>query len=254
MQASQPSRPTESAAKLGLIFVVDDDAELRELLAQYLASAGYEVWAAESGAALDQFMQQRQPDLVVLDVMMPGEDGLAICRRLRAAASTPILMLTAASEAIDRVIGIELGADDYMAKPFLPRELLARVKAILRRSAREIPASVPRLRYRFADWILDDNDGRLHSTLSPPRQPLQLTAGEYRLLHAMVTAPGRVLTREAIAQAVQGRAFDAFDRSVDVAVSRMRKKLAQTDAQPQLIKTVHALGYVFTAKVEVLAT
>ena len=248
MNNADETRLAARAARPALIFVVDDDVELRSLLTQYLISAGYDVWAAENGAVLDQYLQLRSPDLLVLDVMMPGEDGLSICRRLRAVDHVPILMLTAVAEAVDRIVGIELGADDYMAKPFLPRELLARVKAILRRASTTAAAAPMRRRYRFGDWVLDEHDGCLHSA---HLEPVQLTGGEYRLLHSFVTAPGRVLSRDAIALAVQGRTVDSFDRSIDVAVSRIRKKLLQSDSQPQLIKTVHAFGYVFTGKVEV---
>jgi two-component system, OmpR family, response regulator len=185
----------------------------------------------------------------VLDVMMPGEDGLSICRRIRARSTIPILMLTAVSDATDRIVGIEMGADDYMAKPFLPRELLARIRAILRRTNF---ANVPRAKcakYLFAGWQLDEYDCSLQSRI---HGNLALTGGEYRLLHAFVTAPGRVLTRDAIAQAMHGRTIDALDRSVDVAVSRMRRKLAGSSEGPNLIKSVHALGYVFSGRVDVL--
>ncbi len=230
------------------IVVVDDDDELRALLVQYLSAAGFDVESAADGVALTALLKRGEPDLIVLDLMMPGEDGLSICRRLRAQSQVPILMLTAAGEAIDRVIGIEVGADDYMAKPFMPRELLARVRAILRRSSVPVVRSAERVRYRFAGWVLDEYDCSLHST----RYGVQrLTGGEYRLLHALVSAPGRVLSRDAIAQAMHGRPIDAFDRSIDVAVSRMRKKLLGSDTGPNLIKSVHALGYVFSGKVEV---
>ncbi|MGL4233508.1 MAG: response regulator [Casimicrobium sp.] len=231
------------------IIVVDDDADLRELLSSYLTSSGFIVEAAADGKALDALLAKGEPDLVVLDLMLPGEDGLSICRRLRAESSVPILMLTAAGEAIDRVVGIEIGADDYMAKPFLPRELLARVRAIVRRTGTRMARTAPRIRYQFAGWILDEYDCSLHSV---NQVRVELTGGEYRLLHALVSAPGRVLSREMIANAMHGRSIEAFDRSVDVAISRMRKKLAGDANGPNLIRSVHALGYVFSAKVEVL--
>jgi two-component system, OmpR family, response regulator len=231
------------------IIVVDDDDELRALLSQYLSGAGFDVEAAADGIELTTLLARGEPDLIVLDLMMPGEDGLSICRRLRGQSPVPILMLTAAGEAIDRVIGIEVGADDYMAKPFMPRELLARIRAILRRSAVNISFPVERVRYRFAGWTLDEYDCSLHSDQYGVQR---LTGGEYRLLHALVSAPGRVLSRDAIAQAMHGRQIDAFDRSIDVAVSRMRKKLVGNDMGPNLIKSVHALGYVFSGKVEVV--
>jgi two-component system, OmpR family, response regulator len=231
------------------IVVVDDDAELRGLLSTYLANAGFTVQAAADGKALDELLADSEPDLVVLDLMLPGEDGLSICRRLRASSNLPILMLTASGEAIDRVVGIEIGADDYMAKPFLPRELLARVRAIVRRTSTRVPRTVPRTRYQFAGWTLDEYDCSLHSTATGR---LELTGGEYRLLHAFVSAPGRVLSREMIAKAMHGRSIESYDRSVDVAVSRMRKKLSGDANGPNLIRSVHALGYVFSGKVEML--
>ncbi len=231
------------------VLVVDDDADLRELLSSYLASSGFIVDAAADGKALDVLLAKGEPDLVVLDLMLPGEDGLSICRRLRRESSVPILMLTAAGEAIDRVVGIEIGADDYMAKPFLPRELLARIRAIVRRTGTRVPRTAPRTRYQFAGWVLDEYDCSLHSST---HGRVELTGGEYRLLHALVSAPGRVLSREMIAKAMHGRSIEAFDRSVDVAISRMRKKLAGNPSGPNLIRSVHALGYVFSAKVEVL--
>jgi two-component system, OmpR family, response regulator len=232
------------------IVVVDDDSDLRELLHEYLSTAGFYVETASDGKTLDERLANDMPDLVILDLMMPGEDGLSICRRLRTRSNVPILMLTAAGEAIDRVVGIEVGADDYMAKPFLPRELLARVRAILRRANGGNVRSDSRVRYRFAGWVLDEYDCSLHSNT---HGTLRLTGGEYRLLHALVSAPGRVLSRDAIAEAMHGRSIEAFERSVDVAVSRMRKKLAGSENGPNLIKSVHALGYVFSAKVEAIS-
>ncbi len=241
-------QPNDTHHRAANVIVVDDDHDLRILLRDYLLQAGYAVRAAASGVELDQLIAEAQPDVIVLDVMMPGEDGLSICRRVRAASSIPILMLTAVGEATDRVVGIEMGADDYMAKPFMPRELLARLRAILRRGATPTAVSARRTRYFFSGWILDDYDCSLHSN---QHGVMRLTGGEYRLLHAFVSAPGRVLTRDAIAQAVHGRPVDALDRSVDVAVSRMRKKLAAGEDGPNLIKSVHALGYVFAGKVDV---
>jgi two-component system, OmpR family, response regulator len=231
------------------IIVVDDDADLRDLLCEYLSKNGFLVKSASNGLELDTVLANDGADLIVLDLMMPGEDGLSICRRVRTKSNVPILMLTAAGEAVDRVVGIELGADDYVAKPFLPRELLARVRAILRRANASDVRSGTRTRYRFAGWILDEYDCSLHSVA---QGAVRLTGGEYRLLHAFVTSPGRVLSRDALAEAVRGRSIDAFERSVDVAVSRMRKKLAG-ESGPNLIKSVHALGYVFSAKVEVVS-
>jgi two-component system, OmpR family, response regulator len=243
------TEPTMSILPMQKIVVVDDDADLRELLCEYLSKNSFQVTAAASGSELDNLLSDGSADLIVLDLMMPGEDGLSICRRLRAKSRVPILMLTAAGEAVDRVVGIELGADDYMAKPFLPRELLARIRAILRRATNIDVRGSARTRYRFAGWILDEYDCSLHSET---HGTLRLTGGEYRLLHSFVTSPGRVLSRDALAEAVRGRSIDAFERSVDVAVSRMRKKLAG-ESGPNLIKSVHALGYVFSAKVEVVS-
>ncbi len=242
-----PTVPQEFATYR--IIVVDDDSELRALLSSYLAKAGFAVKAAADGQTLDLLLAEGEPDLVVLDLMLPGEDGLSICKRLRTESTVPILMLTASGEPIDRVVGIEIGADDYMAKPFLPRELLARVRAIMRRTSTRIPRTTTRIRYQFAGWVLDEYDCSLHSGT---HGRVELTGGEYRLLHALVSTPGRVLSREMIAKAMHGRPIEAFDRSVDVAISRMRKKLAGDANGPNLIRSVHALGYVFSAKVEVL--
>jgi two-component system, OmpR family, response regulator len=248
-QMNQDSPANLRILPMPRIVVVDDDVDLRELLREYLSNAGFHVTAAAGGKELDVLLANELPDLIILDLMMPGEDGLSICRRLRNRSNVPILMLTAAGEAIDRVVGIELGADDYMAKPFLPRELLARLRAILRRANGTGVRSGNRTRYRFAGWVLDEYDCSLHSEADGS---VRLTGGEYRLLHAFVSAPGRVLSRDAIAEAVHGRPIEAFERSVDVAVSRMRKKLAGENG-PNLIKSVHALGYVFSAKVEVIS-
>jgi two-component system, OmpR family, response regulator len=235
---------------LATLVVVDDDRDIRTLLAEYLGQAGYHVLPAADGVELDRCLAQANADLIVLDVMLPGEDGFSICRRLRATRDTPVMMLTAVGDPVDRVIGLELGADDYVAKPFLPRELLARIRAVLkRRTGQAVRQPNGTKCYRFAGWVLDE----MTCTVQRDGEPAQeLTGGEYRLLHALVRAPGRVFTRDDIARIVNGRDVAPYERSVDVAISRMRRRLGDSARTPTLIATVHALGYVFRGKVEVI--
>jgi two-component system OmpR family response regulator len=195
-------------------------------------------------------LRETRIDLVVLDVMMPGTDGISLLRQLRSRpsdAEIPVIMLTARIEAMDRILGLEMGADDYVPKPFVPRELLARIKAILKRtSARRAPLAEPDMTtYVFDGWRLDAQ--RMQLT-DPAGNPVTLTSGEYRLLLAFVQAPNRAITREYLLDVTQGREFDAYDRSVDVLISRIRTKL-RDNAKPELLKTVRGVGYAFTATV-----
>jgi two-component system OmpR family response regulator len=187
-------------------------------------------------------------DLVVLDLMLPGEDGLSLCRRLRASSELPVLMLTAKSEPFDRVLGLEMGADDYLAKPFEPRELLARIRSVLRR-ARALPAgpAAPPRRYRFAGWALDATARQL---LSPQGVVVALSGAEYRLLQVFLEHPNRVLSRDQLMDWLQGREAGPFDRSIDLRVSRLRQKLGDDARTPALIKTLRSEGYVLAAAVE----
>jgi two-component system OmpR family response regulator len=225
------------------LLIVDDDREICLLLAKFLAKHGYRVTSVGHGAAMLGALEAARIDLVVLDVMLPGEDGLALCRRLRATSTIPVIMLTAMGEETDRIIGLEMGADDYLAKPFNPRELLARIKAVLRRSGpgpRNESEAVGCL--AFAGWRLDT---RRRQLFSPQGTLVPLRAAEYELLLALAERPQRVLTRDQLLDLTRGRLAAPFDRSVDVQVSRLRRK---TD--PELIHTMRSAGYLFAAAVD----
>ncbi|MGH8736793.1 MAG: response regulator [Burkholderiales bacterium] len=229
--------------------VVDDDAEIRTLLAEYLARQGFRVSLARDGREMRQMLDQNRPDIVVLDIMLPGEDGLALCRDLRARSNLPVIMLTARGEELDRIIGIEMGADDYLAKPFSPRELLARMKSILRRS-RALPASRAEgqsQRLRFAGWTLDSAARHL---IAPDGVVVALSGTEFRLLTVFVEHPNRVLDRNQLMDLTLGREATPLDRSIDVQVSRLRQRLQDDAREPRIIKTVRNGGYVLAASVE----
>lgn len=230
------------------ILIVDDDRELRSLVSNFLTSSGYRVSLADSGAAMTQTMSAARIDLVILDIMMPREDGLSICRRLRAGGSMPIIMLTAAGSETDRVVGLEMGADDYLTKPFSTRELLARVRAVLRRAAMPAPGSAAGTGrvFEFAGWRLDVTRRQLHS---PANALVDLRTAEFDLLLALVERPKHVLTRDQLLDLARGRAANAFDRSIDVHISRLRHRMEIDPKEPLLIKTVRGGGYVFTAEV-----
>ena len=231
------------------ILVVDDHRDIRELLARYLDQSGLRVTAAADAAEARRALKDAAIDLVVLDIMMPGEDGLALCRHLRETTETPVILLTAMAEETDRIVGLEIGADDYITKPFNPRELLARIKAVLRRAqalppGRDVGTAG---RVRFAGWTLDLERRELLDTggvVTP------LSTGEFRLLAAFVEHPGRVLSRDQLIDLTRGRAAAPFDRSVDNQVSRLRRKIEPDPAHPTLIKTVWGGGYSFVAEVE----
>ena len=227
------------------ILVVDDDARIRDLLRRYLTQEGFEVLLAEDGKSLTRIMLRETADLIVLDLMMPGEDGLSICRRLRAANDlTPVIMLTAKGEDIDRIVGLEVGADDYLGKPFNPRELLARIHAVLRRRpAQEAPGapSSDNEVVKFGTFVFDLG----LRTLKKADQEITLTTGEFAMLKALVRHPRIPLSREKLAQLSRGREFEPFDRSLDVQVSRLRKMLETDPTTPRFIQTVWGMGYVF---------
>jgi DNA-binding response OmpR family regulator len=228
------------------ILLVDDDPDIRELVAALLEREGFAVTPAESGAAMDLALSRGLPDLVILDLMLPGEDGLSICRRLRATSAVPILMLTAKSDETDRVVGLELGADDYLSKPFGPRELLARVRALLRRSSLNNQMRQPKVR-RFAfDRFILDLDARI---VTFEDEPAGLTSAEFDLLACFVEHPRRVLSRDQILDYTHGRQSDPLDRTVDILVSRLRRKLETLDPESRLITTVRNGGYLMTATV-----
>jgi two-component system OmpR family response regulator len=229
------------------ILVVDDDREIRDLLARFLRGHGMRVTTARDGREMKRDFDEARYALVVLDLMLPGEDGFALMRWVRGRGTTPVVMLTAMGEETDRIVGLELGADDYLPKPFNPRELLARIRAVLRRAEAAGPAMPPASGFSFAGWRLETARRRL---LDPYGVEVALTGNEYELLHVMLERPGRVLTRDVLLDLVHGRATGPFDRAVDVAVSRLRRKLDDDGKTPEIIKTVRGGGYVFSVPVE----
>src|SRR5215207_7384492 len=232
------------------IALVDDHRDIRDLVSRYLSQHGYRVSVAENGAALRRLLERSAPDLIVLDVMMPGEDGISVCRHLRGTTNLPIIFLTAMAEETDRIVGLEIGADDYLSKPFNPRELLARVKAVLRR-VNALPPQRDGLRaekLRFDGWVL--NLGR-RELLRSDGVAVPLSTAEFRLLKAFLDHAGMVLSRDQLLDLTAGRAAEAFDRSIDNQVSRLRKKIELDPKTPILIKTHWGGGYSFTAEVEV---
>jgi len=231
------------------LLIVDDDREIRDLLSRFLRKHGYRVDTAEDGRAMHQALSSGRFDLVILDLMLPGEDGLSLCRRLRATSSLPVIMLTAIGEDTDRIVGLEIGADDYVTKPFNPRELLARVKAVLRRSASLRPTEddgVEDHALLFEGWRLDLGRRELYG---PDGALMPLTAGEFDLLVAFAEHPGRVLNRDQLLDLTRGRAAQPFDRSIDVQLSRLRRKIESDPKEPRLIKTVRGGGYILSCKV-----
>ncbi|HXE22580.1 MAG TPA: two-component system response regulator OmpR [Rhodoferax sp.] len=234
-----------TASRVDKIVVVDDDARIRDLLRRYLTQEGFEVIVAEDGKALNRILLRDTVDLIVLDLMMPGEDGLSICRRLRAANDrTPIIMLTAKGEDVDRIVGLEVGADDYLGKPFNPRELLARISAVLRRRPPSEAPGAPSAENEtvvFGPFVFDLGA----RTLRRNDEDLPLTTGEFAMLKALVRHPRQPLSREKLAQLARGREFEPFDRSLDVQVSRLRKLVELDASAPRYIQTVWGVGYVF---------
>ena len=230
------------------LLVVDDDREIRDLLARFLRKHGFRIETAADGQEMFAALGAARFELIVLDLMLPGEDGLSLCRRVRASSDLPIIMLTAVGEDTDRIIGLEVGADDYLPKPFNPRELLARIRAVLRRAAeiRREPEGAWSKRFEFQGWVLDAARRALHA---PDGTPVDLTAGEFALLLVFVGHPGRVLTRDQLLDLTRGRNAGPFDRSIDIQVSRLRHKIEDDPKRPVLIKTVRSGGYVFAGTV-----
>jgi two-component system OmpR family response regulator len=226
------------------IIVVEDDREIRALLEPILVREGFLVHLAESGSVLDRLVDRHgMPDAIVLDLMLPGEDGLSICRRLRASSAVPIIMVTAKGEDIDRIVGLEIGADDYLPKPFNPRELIARIRAVLRRSK----APLARARKRLVGGLSVDLDAR---TVALDGEDIELTSAEFELLACFIERPNRVLSRDQLMDWTRGRdAAVPLDRTMDVQISRLRKKL-QRDTLPDLFKTVRNAGYILVQPVE----
>ena len=227
------------------ILVVDDDSGLRELVANLLDEEGYTVATAENGSDLPAALRNADFDLIILDIMLPGQSGLDLCVYIRQTSTVPIMILTARGGEADRIVGLEIGADDYLTKPFSSRELLARIKALLRRANNGHIASAFTRRYKFEGWILDV---ARHELASPESILVQLTTGEYDLLRAFVEAPQRVLTRDQLLDLCRGQGANGFDRSIDVQISRLRRKLAIGSGE-DIIKTVRGAGYMFVPSV-----
>ncbi|TAN59200.1 MAG: response regulator [Magnetospirillum sp.] len=236
------------------ILIVDDDPDICALLTQFLTGQGYTVATAGDGAAMRQALVGETVDLVILDLMLPGEDGLSLCRHLRATTSLPIIMLTAMGSETDRVVGLEMGADDYLAKPFSTRELLARIRAVLRRASQmtpnapgePAPADEPGEILEFSGWHLDVSRRRL---TSPDGVLAEITSGEFDLLLAFLHHPHQVLSRDQLLDLARGRVSGPFDRTIDVQVGRLRRKMETDPKTPELFKTVRGGGYVLTVDV-----
>jgi len=234
------------------ILIVDDDREIRELLAAYLEKNGMRATVAANGRQMRALLEQQNFDLLVLDLMLPGEDGLTLCRELRASKwrALPVLMLTARGEETDRIVGLEMGADDYLTKPFAVRELFARIRSVLRR-ARMLPPNMqvdePEQFISFGDWKLDTVGRHL---LDRAGTVVSLSGAEYRLLRVFLDHPRRVLTRDQLLNLTQGRDADSFDRSIDLLVSRLRQRLLDDAREPRYIKTLRSEGYVFSSEVD----
>jgi DNA-binding response OmpR family regulator len=244
------ANPTEDAVH---ILVVDDDQRIRQMLIRYFEQEGYRISAAADGLSMRAQLSE-SVDVILLDVVMPGEDGLTLAREIRAKSDVGIIMLTGRDDVLDRVVGLEVGADDYIAKPFHLREVMARVKSVLRRRGPR-PDQPPRAAVpgggdevtRFDGWRLDAGRRQL---VSPRGEDIALTTGEFDLLSALVKHPGRVFGREALMDLTRGRAWEAFDRTIDAQVARLRKKIEDDPKNPVLIKSVRGVGYVFTGKVD----
>ena len=230
------------------ILVVDDHSEIRDLLKRFLEQHGMRVSCARDGKEMKRLLDEREFDLLVLDLMMPGEDGLTLCRELRVKSRLPIIMLTAMGEETDRIIGLEMGADDYLSKPFNPRELLARIKAVMRRTQAETQPAAETLTQdlRFDRWLLDVNRREL---VDEEGVGMSLSTAEFDLLKVFLERPQRVLSRDQLLDLARGREAVAFDRAIDTLVSRLRRKLERDPKNPELIKTIWGGGYLFAADV-----
>jgi two-component system, OmpR family, response regulator len=243
--------PAPKASDGQRLLVVDDDREIRDLLSALLTRRGYKVVTAREEHEMRQILESSRVDLIILDLMLPGKDGLTICRELRATKAIPIIMLTSRGEPMDRIVGLEMGADDYLPKPFEVRELEARVKAVLRRSKASFSRADPDgsfgARFTFAGWTLD---ARQRQLFSPQNVLVDLTSGELDLLLVFAERPQRVLSRDQLMDLARGREATVFDRSIDVQVSRLRGKIESDPKAPELIKTVRSSGYIFTPLVQ----
>lgn len=230
------------------ILVVDDDLEIRELLQEYLSKAGYNVTTAQNGQEMKAKLAVQYPDLILLDIMLPGDDGFTLCKYVRQDSSVPIIMLTAVSDETDQIIGLELGADDYIAKPFSPRQLVARIRALLRRTQQlqETTLSKPKA-IRFAQWRLDPVAQRLNHLVTG--QEVEMTSADFALLMLFIESPNTLLDRNAISNATRGRDAQPQERGIDVQVSRLRQRLKDNGRQSTIIKTVRGNGYMFVADI-----
>ena len=225
------------------LLIVDDDRETRELLSLYLGNQGFEVSSVEDGTAMDAWLAKNTTDLVILDLMLPGEDGLSLARRLRSDHKLPIIMISARGEEVDRIVGLEVGADDYLPKPFNPRELLARVRAVLRRNWPVAePESGTKSRFDFGPFHFESETRTLYRGDSE----IDLSRAEFDLLYVLAKHPNRVLSRDFIMECLSGNDRDPFDRSIDVRVTRLRHKIEDDPAHPRFVRTVWGVGYQFT--------
>ena len=231
------------------LLIVDDDREIRSLLSQYLEKQDFRTTAVPDGREMRRVLQRSQVDLIVLDLMLPGEDGLSLCRELRTHSQIPVMMLTARGEDVDRIVGLEVGADDYLPKPFNPRELLGRIRAVLRRTAHDRREPNPQVvrSFSFGGWRLDTTRRML---TDPDGREVPLSGAEYRLLAVLLSSGNRVLSRAQLTELLRGREADPFDRSIDVRVSRLRQLLRDDARAPQIIKTVYGEGYVVGVPVQ----
>lgn len=229
------------------VVVVDDHGDIRDLVRRYLEQQNFKVSVADSGANLRRLLERQTVDLIILDIMMPGEDGISVCRHLRTTSDIPIIFLTAMSEDTDRIVGLELGADDYLVKPFNPRELLARIRAVLRRSsASPTPKATQHKVVRIGQWRLDMGRQELSNESGIG---ISLSTAEFRLLKVLLDRPGLVLSREQLLDLTVGRTADIFDRSIDNQVSRLRKKIEDDPRNPAIIRTHWGGGYSLAAEV-----
>ena len=228
------------------ILVVDDDLEILDLLKDYLESNGYSVATAADANLARQALDKQAADLIVLDLMLPNENGLDFCRKLRQTSNTPVIMLTALGETVDRIVGLEVGADDYLPKPFDPRELVSRIRAVLRRSA-DPDAARDATAFRFAGWRLDRAS---HSLFDAADKQVEIGGAEFRLLEILLSRPGQVLSRAELMEKLRGREHDPFDRSIDVRVSHLRRLLGDDARSPLIVKTVYGEGYTIGVPVE----
>lgn len=249
LNINQLYHPQMTSEKKIAILIVDDDADIRELLAKFLQQHQFQTFLAPNGTVMQALLKQHPIDLIILDIMMPGTDGLTLCRELRAQSNIPILMLTAMGEEVDRIVGLEIGADDYLHKPFSPRELLARIKAILRRAQNPMQKTVKKQNpiYYFMGWTLDTGTRRL---IAPDQLEVSISAGEYNLLLVFLTHPQQVLSRDQLLHYTKSRSAGPFDRSIDIQISRLRYKIEEDTKNPSAIKTVRGGGYILAIPVK----